>query len=43
MYSPSIAEFENEDIPKIHLTAKELPWDPSTEEYSESENHMTDH
>ena len=28
LYSPSIAEYENEDIPTIHLTAEEPPWDP---------------
>ena len=33
-YSPSITDYENEDIPKIHLTAEELPRDPSTNEYS---------
>ena len=27
VYSPSIAEYENEDIPKIHFTVEELPWD----------------
>ena len=37
VYFLSIAEYENEDIPKIHLTAKEPPWDPSTNEYSERE------
>ena len=35
VYSPSIADYENEDIPKIHLTAEEPPWDSSTSEYSE--------
>ena len=35
VYSPSISETENEDIPKIHLTAEELPWDPSTNKYLE--------
>ena len=35
VYFPSIAEYENEEIPKIHLIAKERPWDPSTNEYSE--------
>ena len=30
VYTPSIAEYENEEIPKIHLTVQELPWDPST-------------
>ena len=37
VYSPSEAEYENEDIPKIHLTAEEPPWDPLTNEYSEKE------
>ena len=27
--SPSITEYENEETPKIHLTAEEPPWDPS--------------
>ena len=35
MYSPSITEYEDEEIPKIHLTMEEPPWDPSTSEYSE--------
>ena len=43
VYSPSIADDENEDIPKIYLTAEELPWDPSTIEYSEQETQMLDH
>ena len=29
VYSPSIADYEDEDIPKIHLTVEEPPWDPS--------------
>ena len=33
VYMTSLAEYENEDIPKIHLTVEELPWDPSTKEY----------
>ena len=37
VYSPCIADYEKEDIPKIHLTAEEPPWDPSTNEYSERE------
>ena len=41
--SPSIAEYENEDILKIHLTTEEPPWDPSTSEYSERETQMLDH
>ena len=38
VYSPSIAEYENKDIPKIHLTAEVPQWGPS-----ESENRMLDH
>ena len=37
MYSPSIADYEDEHIPKIHLTVEEPPWDPSTGEYLERE------
>ena len=37
VYSPSITEYESEEIPKIHLTAEEPPWDPLTVEYSERE------
>ena len=33
VYSLHIAEYENEDTPRIHLTAKEPPWDPSITEY----------
>ena len=33
VYSPSKAEYENKDTPKIHLTAEEPLWDPSTNEY----------
>ena len=43
VYYPSIAEYENDDISKIHHTAERLPWDPSMEEYSEREFHMSDH
>ena len=32
VYSSSITEYENDDIPKIHLTADEPPWDQSTNE-----------
>ena len=35
VYSLSLAEYENEDMPKIHLTAEEPSWDPSTSEYSD--------
>ena len=37
VYSSSITEYENEDIPKIHVTVEEPPLDPSTSEYSERE------
>ena len=30
-------------IPKLNITAEELPWEPSTEEYSEREIGMLDH
>ena len=43
VYFPSIVEYENEEVPKIHLTAEEPPWDPSTEEYLEQESCMSDH
>ena len=32
VYSLSIAEYENEDISKIHLTGEEPPWDLSMNE-----------
>ena len=37
VYSPSIAEYENEDILSIHLTAEKPPWDSTTKEYPERE------
>ena len=37
VYSSSVAEYENQEISKIHLTAEESPWDSSTNEYSERE------
>ena len=37
VYSPSVAEYKNKDIPTIHLTAEEPPWDQSTNEYSQKE------
>ena len=43
VYSPSIADYDNEDIPKIHLIAEEPPQDPSTAEYSERETGILDH
>ena len=42
-FSPSITKYEDEDIPKIHLTAEEPHWDPSTSEYSERETEILDH
>ena len=38
-----MAEYENDDIPKIHLTAEVPPWDPVTSEYSERETQMLYH
>ena len=32
-----------ENIPKIHVTAEEPPWDPSANKYSEKETYMLDH
>ena len=32
VYTPSIAKYENEEIPKIHLTVEEPPWDTSKSE-----------
>ena len=32
VYSPSITEYDNEEITKIHLTAEEPPLEPSTKE-----------
>ena len=43
VYSPSISEYEDEDIPKIHLFDEKPLWDPSTKEYSEHETCMSDH
>ena len=40
IYSLSIAEYENEDIPKIHLNAEETPWDQSTNKYSDRDTCM---
>ena len=42
VYYPSVTEYENDDIPKIYLTAEEPP-DPSTNEYSERETQMINH
>ena len=43
MYSSTIIDYEDEEIPKILLTAEEPPWVPSTSEYSEQETWMLDH
>ena len=43
VFSPSVAKYENDDIPKIHLTVEEPPWHPSTSEHSEGETQMLDH
>ena len=43
VYTPSIAEYDNDDITKIHHIAEEPPWDPSTNKYSERETCMLDH
>ena len=43
VYSPSIADYEDEYIAKIHLTTEKYHWDPSTSEYSEREIQMLDH
>ena len=43
VYSPSVAEYENEDIPKVHFTAEKLPCDSSTSEYSERETWILNH
>ena len=43
VYSPSVAEYENEDISKIHLTVEEPPWNLSKSEYSERETQILNH
>ena len=37
VYSLSVAEYENEDIPQTHINAEDFPWNPSTREYLERE------
>ena len=37
VYSLHRADYINDEIPKIHLTAEEPPWDPLMNEYSERE------
>ena len=43
IYLPSIAKYENENLPKIHFTSEEHPWDPSTHEHSERKTFMLYH
>ena len=43
VYTPREAEYENEYISKIYLTAEKPPRDPSTNEYSERETQMLDY
>ena len=43
MCFPSIAEYENDKIPKFHLTAEELLWELSIDKHSERETQMKDH
>ena len=43
VYSPSIAEYKDENIPKIRLAAEEQPWDPSTSKYTEQKTWMLNH
>ena len=43
VYSPGIVEYEHDNIPKIHLTVEEPPWDQSTSEYAEQETQMLHH
>ncbi len=40
---PSLVEYEDENIPKYHLTSKSPPWDPSTTLYSSQEDGMVDY
>ena len=43
VYSLSAAEYEDEDIPKIHLTSEEPPWYSSTIKYSDRKTQMLDY
>ena len=43
VYSSCLTEYESDNIPKIHLTAKEFQWDSYTNEYSENDTRMLDH
>ena len=39
---PSLAEYENDNIPKIHLAAESPDWDPHSPEYSKLESSYFD-
>ena len=43
VYSLIVAEYEKGDIPKVHFTADEPPWDSSTSKYIEREICMLHH
>ena len=43
MHSKGAVEYENEDIPKIHLPTDEPLWHSSTTECSERVTHVTDY
>ena len=43
VYSPSVTEYENKNIQKIHLNAEEPTWSPSPSEYLERETQMINH
>ncbi len=40
---PSLAEYEDDSIPKYHLTSESPPWDHSTSLYSSQEDRMVDY
>ncbi len=40
---PSLAEYDDKNIPKYHLTSKSPQWDPSTSLYSLQEDTMVDY
>ena len=42
-YSSNMAEYMNDDISMIHLTAEENLWDPSTKKYSDRKTNMLNH
>ena len=39
---PTRFEYEDDSIPKINMTAEDLPWEPNSTEFHESESAMTD-